>query len=92
MTNTNSTQGYGMQTYTLREDSGAEKTVLAKSLEDACAQAREWVEGGEYDAEETASKFETSCYIFAGVPTPGTAYDASVTVRFRVVDGVVEVA
>jgi hypothetical protein len=90
MANSNSNSN-ATRTYLLREDSGAEKIIQADSLENAAEQAREWVEGGEYDGEETDAEFSTKCRIYAGgSPAPGTPADEIVTVRFRVIDGAVE--
>ena len=38
-----------MNTYRMRDDSGASETIEAESLEDAMARTREWAAGGDYD-------------------------------------------
>jgi hypothetical protein len=67
-----------MMTYTLREESGATKTIRAESLADAESQAREWVSEGDYpDAQAGAT---TWCRVYEGADATGPA-DAIVTVR-----------
>lgn len=45
--------------YRVREEGGAETTIAAHSLDEAIAQAREWVESGSYDAPEAVQAWIT---------------------------------